>query len=429
MKRVALATTMTMLALVGVYVLWQLSGVVLIVLLSLAISAAARPLVDRLDRLGLPRSLALLAVYATGIGLVIALLVQAGEPLVAQTQRYVDRFVAAYDHVQRTFPEGGALEKAIARQLPPAERLFAELADEQGILFLNAVLGATIELLAMLVELVFVLALSIYWSVDREHFERFWLLLLPVERRRRAREVWREVENEVGAYLSSELVQSLAAALLLVLGYWAIGQPYPTLLATVGAVLWFVPWFGAWFAVAAVLLISLPELLLGGSILLTTALAAIYTLAVLLLLELLVEPRLYDRSRYQPFLAALAVLALYDLLGIWGILLGPPLAVALQIVIGNLLEEEAETPQQAIDDTSLAERRQQLAELRQRLEHSERLPPELISLVDRLEELMEKAAEAMVPPPAAVGALPLAIASGAGNSNAAAAGGSACGDG
>jgi predicted PurR-regulated permease PerM len=78
-----------------------------------------------------------------------------------------------------------------------------------------------------------ILFLSIYWIINQIHFERLWLSLLPTGLRRQARDIWRTIEIDLGAYMRSELFQSLAAGLLLGLGYWALGSPYPVLLALI----------------------------------------------------------------------------------------------------------------------------------------------------------------------------------------------------
>ena len=66
-------------------------------------------------------------------------------------------------------------------------------------------------------------------------FERLWLSLLPSGQRKQARGILRTIEQDLGAYIRSEVIQSLLAGLLLSLGYWLLGSPYPTLLASVGA--------------------------------------------------------------------------------------------------------------------------------------------------------------------------------------------------
>ena len=60
----------------------------------------------------------------------------------------------------------------------------------------------------------------------------------------------RTLEQELGAYTRSEVIQSLLAVLLLGTGYWLLGSQYPALLAVVGAIAWLVPVVGAGLDVA-----------------------------------------------------------------------------------------------------------------------------------------------------------------------------------
>ena len=55
MKRLALATAVVVATLVGLLMLWMLHEAVLIFLLSLAVAAAMRPVVDEVARRGVPR--------------------------------------------------------------------------------------------------------------------------------------------------------------------------------------------------------------------------------------------------------------------------------------------------------------------------------------------------------------------------------------
>src|SRR6185369_9351425 len=101
------------------------------------------------------------------------------------------------------------------------------------------------------------LILSVYWSTNQVHFERLWLSLLPAEQRKLARNVWRTIELELGAYIRSEIIQSFLAGFLLTIGYWMLGCPYPALLGVFGAIAWLIPLVGAPLAMVLPLLVGL----------------------------------------------------------------------------------------------------------------------------------------------------------------------------
>jgi predicted PurR-regulated permease PerM len=246
-------------------------------------------------------------------------------------------------------------------------------------------LGVTANLFQTASQLVIVLFLSLYWAIDQVRFERLWLTLLPAERRARAREIWRAIETGVGAYIRSELVQSLLAGLLLGLGYRLLQLEYPALLALAGALAWLVPWLGVVLALVPVVLVGL------GASPLMALLAALYTLLVFTLLEFVIEPRFYNRRQYNSLLIVLVVLALGEEFGVAGVLIAPPLAAALQILGSHLLAPASTPAAQPVQD-QIVVLEERLASVRALLAQSEaEPPPQLINMVNRLEALMAKA--------------------------------------
>ena len=392
MKRLALNTAIALATLAALLILWELRGVILMFFLSLATAAALRPLIQRLIDQGLPKSPALVMTYLSLLVTVAGLLLLLAEPLASELQHVGDDLVHAYDWISKEWPKGSKMEMAIARRLPPPRELFASFLGSTETTIIQTVLGATAGFFGILVHLVVVVVLSIYWSIDRVHFERLWLSLLDVDARTEARDVWRSVEVEVGAYLRSEVVQSLVAGVLLGLGFWLIGLPYPILLGIVGALAWFVPWVGMLLSVTSIGVLSLPTLVLRPepAAALIFVGGAAYTMFVLMFLELYVEPRLFNRRRYNSLLIVVVVLSLAEMVGVLGVVLGPPLAAAIQILLGHLLRRRATA---TVADGPGPERSLALraAEVRTRIDLLTTSPPELLSLSERLNKLLAEA--------------------------------------
>jgi predicted PurR-regulated permease PerM len=213
--------------------------------------------------------------------------------------------------------------------------LFEALTGTQGQLVLPAILGFTQGIGGVVSGGLVILLLSLYWSINQIHFERLWLSLLPAGQRKQARGIWRTIEPDLGAYIRSELIQSLLAGLLLGLGYWLLGSPYPTLLALIGALAWLVPVVGAPLAVILPLALGL---LTSVQLSLFTAL---YTLVVLIALQVWVEPRLSKRKWNNPILTMVILLAMADAFGLIGMLVTPPLSAVCQILWSRLVSHRA----------------------------------------------------------------------------------------
>jgi len=389
MKRLALLSAAALGALALVVVMWHFRAVLILFVLSLAVTATLRPLADRQAQRGWPRSLALLAVYGLTIGLAGLLLWVVAGPIADDAQDVADDLSIAYERAWLMWPTGSDWQQALAAWMPTYADLYESVTGPAGDRALQGVLGLTLNLFDVLASAGLVLVMSLYWGLDQARAERLWLSVLPVEHRARAREVWRAIERGVGSYLRSELVQSLLAGMLLGLGYWALGINHPALLGAMTAVFWLVPWLGVVLALAPVLAVSLaqsPYLAMW---------AGLYTLLVFVILEFGVEPRLYNRRKHSALLVVLLLIVLGRAFGVPGILAAPPLAVALQILVTHALAPTPAAPQKPVK-TEYAVLVARLTELRTGVAAGGEAPSaHAANLTARLADLLDDTADAL----------------------------------
>jgi putative permease len=377
-KKVASITFIVLATLLGVALLWALRGAVVLFALSLALSAALRPIVDHLVERGWSQSAAMAIVYVATVldGAVLAYVL--GAEAVIEIPRAASELLTAYEHAARTWPRSGEFRRFVAEHMPPPGELDKLLASVAPGLARGAV-GSTLSILDILGSALAVLALSIYWGANRNAFERVWLSLMPVDRRMRARTVWTATRLAAGAHLRHEVGQSALAATALSLGFWAMGGEYWAVPAIVVAVLRLVPLLGIALAVIAA----------GAAGLATSpnhALAfAGITLVILLVVRLVIAPRVFQPPRLNPILAVMVVLAMAGTYGVAGIVFAPLIAAAIQTCFSELVAPATMAPSSSVD------------ELRQRVEKLEReaeekpLSPELASMLGRLRALLDDA--------------------------------------
>lgn len=205
------------------------------------------------------------------------------------------------------------------------------LTGTQGQLVLPAILGLSQGVGNIVNDVLVILFLTVYWILGQVHFERLWLSLLPSEQRGQARGIWRKVEPEIGAYFRSQIFLSVFAGVILGLGYWALGSPYPVLLGLSVALIFVVPVVGGVLAV-------IPPLLVG---LLTSVefslVIVLYTLMIVIALSIWIRPIFYKRIWKNPILTIILLIALADALGIFGIILAPVLSIVCQILWKSLV--------------------------------------------------------------------------------------------
>jgi putative permease len=380
-KQLVVIGTAVLTTLLALVALWQFRIVVVYVLISLALAATVRPMARSESRRNFRKRLLSILLYLVSLGIFGLLIFLVGRLLIGDLQQLAQKISIQSTWMLPPWLEGGFFQPALNRWLPTPDKLFEAITSQRELMY-SAVLGFTQGIGGIVSGFLVIVFLSIYWSINQNHFERLWLSLLPSEQRTHARDIWRTLEHDLGAYIRSEIIQSLLAVLLLGLGYWMLGSPYPALLAVVGALAWLVPVVGA---VLAVILPLLLGLLTGAPLSLLTVL---YTFLVLIALQVWVEPRLFQRKWDNPILTLVIVLAMADAFGLLGIIVAPPLSVVCQI-LWNLLINDRLPPETTVQVSDLRERQ---ARLRLTIEELEGSPPPLvISSMERLDDLLKKA--------------------------------------
>jgi predicted PurR-regulated permease PerM len=384
MTRVIRYTVIVLITLAVLFLLWQVSIAIVLFLLSLAVAAALRPVINALLGQRLSKPLALGIVYFVLVVFILGSLLLAGPSFLTEVQRIGDDFVTNYDRARTDWPNNGTLfQKALAEQLPPSTELFQTLTSKDGVPALQSVFGIAQNFLSLLGQLAIVIVLSLYWSADQLRFERLSLSLLPTEYHPKALHAWRSIESGVGAYLRSETVQSVLAALLLWAIYSMIGIRYPTLLATWGAVARLIPWFGTLIAVLPVIFIAIGNSTVGF-------VAVVCTIAVLFLLKEVIEPRVFLRHKYSSLMIVLFVIGLAQPFGFIGVVLAPPLSVAVQILFQQLYPFPATMYSPEVSD-QVADIRTRLLLWRRRTQRQTNRKNRL--LINRVYSLIRKTAD------------------------------------
>jgi putative permease len=386
-KRIALLTAVILLTFSLVAVAWQLHAVVLIFLLSLAIAATLGQPIESLASRGWRRGVAIGTVYILAFGFLFVLVAAAGYYVVIELDPLVQDLVRVYGSVQSTLLGFANPRTAWVGRLPSTDQIARWWAGDEVTVAMGNVATLLTHTGRTITEFMLSVFLSLYWTADRNRFERLWFSLLAAEQRIRTRKLWRKLEADVGAYLRSEILQTILAIFIFALGYNLLGIKYPYTLALLAGVLWLAPLLGGVLAVLSVLVVGY----LTSPV--TAIAAAVFTIIVLLLLEFYVQRRLYTEGRYWGVLLIVIMLATVDAFGFIGLLLSAPIALAVQIGINEFLTTANNVAVAApIVPGDLEALQKRLDEVRRRIQNKveagEPPNPRLVSLVERLEMLI-----------------------------------------
>lgn len=352
MRRIALSTAVILAIVIGALALWQMRDAAQLLLISLAAAAGLGPAVSWLTVRGLRLPLAIAVTYIAVLGALAGALALLGSLLSVELGTVLDNLPTWYEQLRLALLAGGSWATTLGSFFPPFSTITAGLVEAEPGDLSGWVVGVLTQLTIVAVLIVSAATLGFYWLLGRQRIERLWLSLMPLAARTRARLVWEQVYNEVGVYVRGEAAIVVVTTLSLLSVYTLLGVPGAATLATIGGLAQVVPLLGVPIAVIPGAVLALTQ---GPT---TAALALAGALYAVAVTRQVIGPIvLRGGTAVNPVLVIVLIMALAELGGLWLILLGPPLAAALQASARALIDEQIAATQPAtIELDALRER-------------------------------------------------------------------------
>ena len=376
--------TLIILATIFIAVLfYQLRMVIVLFVVSLALTATNRPLLTFLGQYRIPGFLAQLLIIITMLAILGGLYFLIGPQLIEEIQRWTNHTLIEYSTDYQVWSTGASWQQMIASRLPEPGNLGDYFLGANGELLWPTTINLTQILMNFFSNLFIVLMFSMYWAQDQNRLMRLWLSFLPVNRRILVRNAWLAVEQAVGRYLRHAVAVGLFAAFLLGIGYVLLGLPYPISIALVAFLSWFIPLIGF----AGILIpVFLSALGVGWG---TVIFAIAYTLLIVMVLKYWLEPKYFHPQRYSSFLIVFWIVILGGFLGLGGYIAGPIMAVVSQALWSQYIKNRS---QRELDEIQVIDLRQRYKAVYERYAEIMGVTPnpQLDSLFDRLEHSLDQ---------------------------------------
>ena len=320
--------TRTLVVLLGFGVLIALAIVSLGTLLSIFIAAVLAlgldPVVGALVHRGWPRGRASLFVFATLFLGVAALVVFTVGPLWDEVVEFVHEIPTYWEQLTNS----AAFEKLISQS--DQESVQSALRDVVNGLpdAANTLLGAAGGVFGAALSLVTLTFLALFLLMERPTITDWLFGFTPAAAEARWRPVLEDSIVAVSATLIGNVAISCVAATVAGLSAWALGLPFPIVLALITGLLDLIPQIGATIAAVILALVAL-------TVSTPAAIAMIVIQIVYQQLEnYVVYPIVYRRAvELSPFTTVAVVLVSASILGVVGAILAVPFAAVIKTVL------------------------------------------------------------------------------------------------
>jgi predicted PurR-regulated permease PerM len=312
----------------GLYALWLIRGVILLVFIAVFLAVALGPAVDFFERrLRARRIVAIGITYLClllGVAVIGLLVVP---PIVEQTAKFIENVPEYVDTVGdneavRDFDEEYGITEELREQADTLPRRFGDAA--------STIQSIVVGVVGAVFSIVTVLVLAFFLLLDgRRLFE--WIIgeLGPV-RGPRWRAVADDVYRSVGGYVVGAMTIALTAGVASYLMMTVLGIPFAVPLAVLAAFFSLIPLVGATIAGTIIAIVAA----LGGDFPTDLVIWVVFFVVYQQFENNLLQPQIFRRTvALHPLTVIVGLLIGASLLGIVGALLAIPIAGALQIVV------------------------------------------------------------------------------------------------
>ncbi|MEM7763714.1 MAG: AI-2E family transporter [Pseudomonadota bacterium] len=293
------------------------------------------PLADRLQRLRMPRPVAVLAVFVLTI-LVVFLLVLLLLPLVrSQVSALLDvlpRYLQlledkVWPHIAAFISDDvGEAEFGLSSMIEQ----FGSTAGAWGTSFLAQVGRSGSALIGAVVNLFLIPILTFYLLRDWDLLVARIGALIPADKRPIVSDLARQTDETLGAFLRGQLLVMIGLAAIYTIGLSLIGLQFALAIGVVAGIVSFVPYLGLVFGIGLAGLTALNSPDSGIMLLLVVV---VFSVAQFIEGSVLTPKLVGDRIGLHPVLVIFAVMAFGQLFGFFGVLLALPAAAVIAVVV------------------------------------------------------------------------------------------------
>ena len=328
-------------ALVFFLVLWGLGQVLLPFVLGIAIAYLLDPLADRLEALGLSRSLAVLTIFGSAIIVILPLVLFVLSELIDQIselsslqfspekiQELESRLIALLPasmsselNLQQSFDQFAEFIR------PRAEQFF----NSFGKNILGALMTSAMSLINIIVLLVIVPVVTVYMLLDWDRMIARIDALLPLDHADTIRALAREIDDTLSAFVRGMGSVCLILGTYYAIALWIVGLDFGFAVGFFAGLVTFIPYVGS--LVGGALAIGLGIFEFWGNWSMLAVIAGIFFAGQVFEGNYL-TPKLVGRSvGLHPIWLLLALSVFGNLFGFVGMLVAVPVTASLGVLV------------------------------------------------------------------------------------------------
>jgi predicted PurR-regulated permease PerM len=324
----------------GVFLLWFLRDLVLVVLTSIVFASFVESAVPHFEKLRIHRILGIVILYAVTLSILAGLFYLFAPLLITEIYNF-STFMSAYA------PGVSFLNYFQNEAFSGAKDIVSSLGDNFSITslfsvskaFILNISGGFFQTLAVAFGSVFnfilIILISFYLSIQEKGIENFLRLISPIKYEAYVVDLWYRSSRKIALWMKGQVVLGVVVGVLIYLILSLLGIEYALLLAIIAGLMEMVP-YGIWVAMIPAFTFTYLSDGAASALMVAGAYIIIHQFEVFLFAPIIIK-KIVGLS---PIVIILSVLTGFELGGVWGGVLSIPIAVIVMEFLSDIEKDK-----------------------------------------------------------------------------------------
>jgi predicted PurR-regulated permease PerM len=299
-------------------------------LIAMIISYVLNPVVRLLNQRKVPRTIAVLLIYAVFITSTTVILMNL-------IPMFLKQLVELNEHSPELTMKAQSLMSTVKDNefIPESIRSGINNSIAKLEMYISTAISDYINQIGNTINMLFIAFiipfLAFYILKDFQLLERAVLMVVPKTHRKKMAKLLIDIDTALGNYIRGQFLVCIIVGCLAYIGYWVIGMPYALLLASVVIIFNIIPYLGPFFGAA-------PAIIVAATISWKMVLYVIIINAIVQILEgNIISPQVVGRSLHMhPLFIIFALLVGGEFAGIVGLILAVPFFAVLKVLFQHV---------------------------------------------------------------------------------------------
>ena len=329
------------LILVGLFLIWFLRDLVLIVLTSIVIASFVESAIPPFRKRGLNRAFSVAILYAVAIIFFAGLFYMFAPLLITE--------IYNFSTTLSTFLPGVSfLEYFKSSAFSGAKEIVDNLSHNFSITSLFSVSKVFIDNLSLgffqtlsvafggIFNLILIIIISFYLSIDEKGIENFLRIILPARYENYVVDLWERSRRKIALWVKGQMLLGFVVAVLIYLMLSLLDVDYALILAIIAGLMEMVP-YGVLVAVVPAIALSYLDGGVSTSLMVAAAYFIVHQFEVFLFAPIIIK-KIVGLS---PIVIILSVLIGFEVASFWGAVIAIPVAVFVMELVSDIEKRKA----------------------------------------------------------------------------------------